>query len=222
MAIGGFEGEIGQAIPQADFISGRCFTNNASVDLVAAAPVQLLLQPPAALRRQQPAPRKAAACAKEAEDSDGTREKDLFLEEALQEDKGASLTPAAAAAAAPDGASAAATAGGRPLPLLGDYLSVHLRPHQREGLEWMYSRVSEGGGCILADSMGLGKTLQALALLCSLLGLHASQQQNSAAFKALIVCPTSLKGSWKKGKSRACIFVFIALFVWCMWSCCCK
>ena len=40
-----------------------------------------------------------------------------------------------------------------------------LRPHQREGVQFMYECVQglrgfEGSGCILADDMGLGKTLQ--------------------------------------------------------------
>lgn len=45
------------------------------------------------------------------------------------------------------------------------FLSKQLRQHQREGVQWMYNAVmgiSSHGyeGCILADSMGLGKTLQ--------------------------------------------------------------
>jgi DNA repair and recombination RAD54-like protein len=40
-----------------------------------------------------------------------------------------------------------------------------LRPHQREGVKFMYECVMglrdfDGCGCILADDMGLGKTLQ--------------------------------------------------------------
>ena len=47
------------------------------------------------------------------------------------------------------------------------YLSQHLRPHQREGVEFMYQCVMgmkdfEGKGAILADEMGLGKTLQTM------------------------------------------------------------
>jgi DNA repair and recombination protein RAD54B len=47
------------------------------------------------------------------------------------------------------------------------YLSQHLRPHQREGVEFLYQcvmgmRPFEGRGSILADEMGLGKTLQTM------------------------------------------------------------
>lgn len=53
-------------------------------------------------------------------------------------------------------------------------LSKVLRPHQREGVKFMYDCVTgrqiEGyNGCIMADEMGLGKTLQCIALLWTLL-----------------------------------------------------
>ena len=47
-------------------------------------------------------------------------------------------------------------------------LTKWLRPHQREGVHFMFEcvsslRATEGAGCILADDMGLGKTLQVRA-----------------------------------------------------------
>ena len=50
------------------------------------------------------------------------------------------------------------------------HLGKQLRPHQREGVQFMYDcllgvRQFEGNGCILADEMGLGKTLQAVTLV---------------------------------------------------------
>lgn len=44
-------------------------------------------------------------------------------------------------------------------------LTCWLRPHQREGVAFMFECVTglrkfDGHGCILADDMGLGKTLQ--------------------------------------------------------------
>ncbi len=49
-----------------------------------------------------------------------------------------------------------------------------LRPHQREGVQFMYEcvtgvRIPESYGCIMADEMGLGKTLQCITLLWTLL-----------------------------------------------------
>lgn len=49
-----------------------------------------------------------------------------------------------------------------------------LRPHQREGVKFMYEcvtgkRIENAYGCIMADEMGLGKTLQCITLLWTLL-----------------------------------------------------
>ena len=78
-------------------------------------------------------------------------------------------------------------------------LTRWLRPHQREGVKFMFECVMglrdfEGTGCILADDMGLGKTLQGITLLWTLLqqGLDGSP----AVKRALIVCPTSLVSNW--------------------------
>ena len=53
-------------------------------------------------------------------------------------------------------------------------LAAKLRPHQREGVAFMFQcihglRDFAGAGCILADDMGLGKTLQSIALLHTVL-----------------------------------------------------
>jgi len=53
-------------------------------------------------------------------------------------------------------------------------LSRVLRPHQREGVQFMYdcvtgARVEGYHGCIMADEMGLGKTLQCITLVWTLL-----------------------------------------------------
>lgn len=53
-------------------------------------------------------------------------------------------------------------------------LSKVLRPHQREGVKFMYDcvtgvQIPESYGCIMADEMGLGKTLQCITLLWTLL-----------------------------------------------------
>ena len=50
------------------------------------------------------------------------------------------------------------------------HLSRHLRPHQRHGVAFLYQcvmgfRGELGRGAVLADQMGLGKTLQCIALI---------------------------------------------------------
>lgn len=53
-------------------------------------------------------------------------------------------------------------------------LSKILRPHQREGVKFMYdcvmgTQIENFNGCIMADEMGLGKTLQCITLMWTLL-----------------------------------------------------
>lgn len=76
-----------------------------------------------------------------------------------------------------------------------------LRPHQREGVQFMYNCVTgrniEGYyGCIMADEMGLGKTLQCITLLYTL--LQQSPEGKPTLSKVIIVCPSSLVKNWDK------------------------
>ncbi|XP_030377292.1 DNA repair and recombination protein RAD54-like [Scaptodrosophila lebanonensis] len=79
-------------------------------------------------------------------------------------------------------------------------LSNILRPHQREGVRFMYECV-EGkrgnfNGCIMADEMGLGKTLQCVTLVWTL--LRQSAHCKPTISKAIIVSPSSLVKNWEK------------------------
>lgn len=76
-----------------------------------------------------------------------------------------------------------------------------LRPHQREGVQFMFDCVAglcetpNINGCILADDMGLGKTLQSITLLYTLIcqGFDGKPMVR----KAIIVTPTSLVSNWE-------------------------
>lgn len=71
-------------------------------------------------------------------------------------------------------------------------LNCELQPHQRVGLDWLM-RMEDGPhrGSILADTMGLGKTIQALSLILE----HPSK--DPAQKTTLIVAPVSLQKQWK-------------------------
>lgn len=80
-------------------------------------------------------------------------------------------------------------------------LASVLRPHQREGVKFMYDCVTGANiegyhGCIMADEMGLGKTLQCITLLWTL--LRQSPEAKPEFSKSLIVCPSSLVKNWDK------------------------
>eukprot|EP00727_Mastigamoeba_balamuthi_P011178 m51a1_g6683 putative snf2-related domain-containing protein (1688) ;mRNA; f:232670-239767 len=81
-------------------------------------------------------------------------------------------------------------------------LAEKMRPHQKEGVQFMYDCVMgirggyKGNGCILADGMGLGKTIQAITLMWTL--LRQGPDGEAAVKKALIVAPSSLVANWQK------------------------
>ncbi|KAB5561235.1 hypothetical protein DKX38_006192 [Salix brachista] len=91
---------------------------------------------------------------------------------------------------------------GNLMPIVVDPLLVRfLRPHQREGVQFMFECVSgfystaNINGCILADDMGLGKTLQSITLLYTLLGQGFDGKP--MVKKTIIVTPTSLVSNWE-------------------------
>ncbi|KFM27422.1 DNA repair and recombination protein RAD54-like protein [Auxenochlorella protothecoides] len=87
-------------------------------------------------------------------------------------------------------------------------LTRWLRPHQREGVAFMFECVTglrpfDGQGCILADDMGLGKTLQGIGLLWTLLHARAPALGGTpVAKRAIICCPTSLVANWDSECSK--------------------
>lgn len=71
-------------------------------------------------------------------------------------------------------------------PELPSTLQAELRDYQAEGFDWLSRLAHWGVGACLADQMGLGKTLQALALILN----HAPQGAT------LIIAPTSVCMNW--------------------------
>lgn len=81
-------------------------------------------------------------------------------------------------------------------------LSSALRPHQREGVAFLYEcvmglRPFKGNGALLADEMGLGKTLMTISLIYTLLR-QSPDSTGGVCKKVLICCPVTLIGNWKK------------------------
>ena len=97
-------------------------------------------------------------------------------------------------------------------------ISKKLRPHQREGVRFLFNCVTNRGsdavlimnglypsitsnqfrGCILADEMGLGKTLQVIALVWTLLQQCPFLHGKPWCRKCVIVTPSSLAKNWEK------------------------
>ncbi len=104
-----------------------------------------------------------------------------------------------------------------PAPIPAEF-HARLRPYQRLGAAWLWHLHRHQLGGILADELGLGKTLQALALLCALppaappkschlLGDRKSapaDRSRSTALSgvSLVVCPASLLENWRREAAR--------------------
>jgi len=83
--------------------------------------------------------------------------------------------------------------------VLDPVLSSRLRPHQREGVKFLFECVAgmrefDGKGCILADAMGLGKTLQTICLVWTC--LKQGPRGIPLCSKAVIVTPSTLVANW--------------------------
>lgn len=71
-------------------------------------------------------------------------------------------------------------------------LNATLRPYQHRGYSWMYKNLQMGFGCILADDMGMGKTLQVITFL-----LKMKQEGKFDEGKGLVVMPAGLLCNWQ-------------------------
>ncbi|XP_051903435.1 transcriptional regulator ATRX-like isoform X3 [Hippocampus zosterae] len=88
----------------------------------------------------------------------------------------------------------------RPLVQVHRNLVTNLKPHQVDGVQFIWDNCCEsvtkanscpGSGCILAHCMGLGKTLQVVAFL------HTVLRSKNLHFKtALVVCPLNTVLNW--------------------------
>ncbi|XP_037083118.1 SWI/SNF-related matrix-associated actin-dependent regulator of chromatin subfamily A containing DEAD/H box 1 homolog [Pollicipes pollicipes] len=74
---------------------------------------------------------------------------------------------------------------------------MRLSPYQLIGLSWLIIMFKEGLNAVLADEMGLGKTIQAISFLAYL-------QQQNAAWKYLVVVPSSTLDNWVRELSVWC------------------
>jgi SNF2 family DNA or RNA helicase len=81
------------------------------------------------------------------------------------------------------------------LPVMGLNPATTLKRHQEECLQWFEKTYTEGWpGVLLADDMGVGKTLQTLAFLSKLREFNILKAESPA----LIVSPVTLLGNWEK------------------------
>ncbi|GHG28565.1 DEAD/DEAH box helicase [Streptomyces zaomyceticus] len=89
-------------------------------------------------------------------------------------------------------------AGSRSAPVNSPHgLSATMRDYQKLGLAWLANTTDAGFGALLADDMGLGKSLTALAL-----HLHRRDGARRPTGPSLIVCPASMVINWEREVQR--------------------
>lgn len=78
---------------------------------------------------------------------------------------------------------------------------VQLKPYQKYGLEWMMQREKPSNkprGGILAIEMGLGKTIQAIALSCAMRVVNRALRSLGRGAETLIVAPLAIMRQWEE------------------------
>lgn len=78
--------------------------------------------------------------------------------------------------------------------VLDPSIARKIRPHQIAGVKFLFRCVKDDRGAILADDMGLGKSLQAISLIWTM--LKQGRANGGLTQKAVIVCPASLVANW--------------------------
>ncbi|ETW01509.1 hypothetical protein H310_06173 [Aphanomyces invadans] len=83
------------------------------------------------------------------------------------------------------------------------HLTAALLPYQQEGLAWMKAQeASKYRGGILADEMGMGKTIQAIATMLENVKEINRADRNAVAGGTLIICPVIACMQWKSEIER--------------------
>ncbi|TID19514.1 hypothetical protein E2P81_ATG06681 [Venturia nashicola] len=93
---------------------------------------------------------------------------------------------------------------------INDYLADKVKPHQIDGIRFLWSSIvastkkkADMAGCLLAHTMGLGKTMQAITFLITIAEACADEKRRVQIPKTLreqrtlIICPSSLIFNWE-------------------------
>ncbi|XP_053343890.1 DNA repair and recombination protein RAD54B isoform X1 [Clarias gariepinus] len=192
LTIGGKQIEVMGVISDEDYAKGRCFQDTiveVSLETAAKAPV-IHQRPQLAKPFARPALKDATMRAPEPEGP-------VYKPRHDPNSPGALVMPRP-----PANHQWLCNKSGLPLVdvVVDPHLTNHLRPHQREGVVFLYEclmgmRLAGRCGAILADEMGLGKTLQCVCVLWTLLR-QGPYGGRPVLKRALVVCPGSLVKNW--------------------------
>ena len=96
---------------------------------------------------------------------------------------------------------------GDPVIYLDPHIGQRVKPHQLRGIQFMWRELVEDEkheGCLLAHTMGLGKTMQVISLLVTLSAAASSPDQRVReqvpgklrASRTLVICPSQVIENW--------------------------
>ncbi|PGH01216.1 hypothetical protein AJ79_07987 [Helicocarpus griseus UAMH5409] len=94
-----------------------------------------------------------------------------------------------------------------PVIYLHRHIGARVKPHQLSGVQFMWRELIQDEkrqGCLLAHTMGLGKTMQVISLLVTIANAAASDDpevrkqipENLRISRTLVLCPSSLIENW--------------------------
>ncbi|OBT50049.1 hypothetical protein VE04_09917, partial [Pseudogymnoascus sp. 24MN13] len=228
LTVGGREVEIVSLIPREDYYAGKPFTNTAQVskrptDVVEPIPKQVPSFQP--LKRKsgdiEGSSRNKAIKVEDGDSPGAAPAKNFYGQSSLKQEF---KSPVILSTVVPQGKKGVPTPRHDPRApgalvmkrpkdcpkgrqivdvVVDPLLSKKLRPHQREGVKFLYECVMGlrdygGKGALLGDEMGLGKTVQSIALIWTLLKQNPISGDGPAIKKVLVVCPVTLIDNWKK------------------------
>ncbi|ROT38793.1 hypothetical protein SODALDRAFT_333416 [Sodiomyces alkalinus F11] len=85
-----------------------------------------------------------------------------------------------------------------------EHVAPKIKDHQIEGVRFMWNQIVVGQGCLLAHTMGLGKTMQIVTLLVTIAEASRSPEpairsqipERLRQSKTLVLCPSGLVDNW--------------------------
>ncbi|KAF4764222.1 hypothetical protein HAV15_000847 [Penicillium sp. str.  len=95
-----------------------------------------------------------------------------------------------------------------PVIYLDPYIGKYVKEHQLSGIQFMFREIIQNNreeGCLLAHTMGLGKSMQVISLLVTITAAGASQDpairdqipNELRVSKTLLLCPAALIQNWR-------------------------
>ncbi|CUS08940.1 unnamed protein product [Tuber aestivum] len=198
--IAGKEIEVDSVLSREEYLAGRPFLKNAA--------------PPPSSTKASTAPQRESFTAVAPGSFFGSKFKTPLLNSTVME-KAYSKVPAPRHDPKAEGALVLTRPSEKSVPagksivdvVVDPFISRSLRPHQREGVMFLYEAVMglkpfDGRGAILADEMGLGKTLQTMLVPWVRVLIDVEQNpiygDKPVIKRALIVCPVTLINNWSK------------------------